>query len=89
MSDIINKLRCIFKHDYDYVGAYYQECRPKPLDLYGIEVFRLYRCTRCGKYCKERIIKHSTTYGYDIKIKDLKENGYKHLNTYYEDDNKK
>lgn len=83
---MFDKIKCLFKHDYSYVGSYYQECKPRRLNsLYGLEVFRLYRCNRCKKYYKEKIVRHSTVCTYDYIINNLKKNGYKHINTYYQE----
>ncbi|MGL5380692.1 hypothetical protein [Clostridium sp.] len=74
---------CIFGHNYDYEGSYYQEVKPSSGNLYGIEVFRLFKCLRCGKMYKEKIMKYNINYTYDLIISSLKDNGYIHINKYY------
>ena len=79
-----NKIKCLLKHDYEYLGSYYQECKPKKCQLFGVEIFKLHRCNNCGKYYKEDIQKYYPQWKSECEwiVDFLKDSGYKHINTY-------
>ena len=70
-------------HKYEFVGGGYLEYSPK-LDNYGLKVFDVYKCEKCGKIRKHEINRKTFTYSslLDVYILRLEEYDYKHLNKY-------